>query len=433
MLLLLSTLILPLLPCIYVLVTYPLTPKLHLLLPPLLLSFVLSFVLSILLIPRIKHYPLKAGLFGKDLGKRGTKNENVKVPESLGLVSGVVFLTILLLLLIPFSKFLPERLPDLNSSLISITFMVLLGFTDDVLDWPWRYKVLLPTLATLPLLVAYDGPTSILIPGFLRSFLMSENQLTTIGELVTHIPTVVVDTEAAGAIVNLGLLYLVYMSFLSVFTTNCINIYAGINGLEAGQSYVIGCFVLLHNLLEISNNSLSTPHHFFSAVIILPFLGVTAGLLKFNWYPSSVFVGDTYCYFAGMTLACVGIHGHFSKTLLLFFLPQIANFLWSVPQIFKFVPCPRHRLPRFDSKRGVMLPSNFDCGKGEYRLLKWRSHHEDGKDGPGVNMTVINLTLQLLGPMGEEQLTVILLLLQFACCSLGLLLRYNVGSIFVEE
>jgi UDP-N-acetylglucosamine--dolichyl-phosphate N-acetylglucosaminephosphotransferase len=37
-----------------------------------------------------------------------------------------------------------------------------------------------------------------------------------------------------------------------------------------------------------------------------------------------VFVGDTYCYFAGMSFAVVGVLGHFSKTLLLFFIPQVA-------------------------------------------------------------------------------------------------------------
>ena len=63
-------------------------------------------------------------------------------------------------------------------------------------------------------------------------------------------------------------------------------------------------------------------------------------------YPSAAFVGDTYCYFAGMTFAVIGILGHFSKTMLLFFIPQIANFVYSVPQLFHFVPCPRHRLPR---------------------------------------------------------------------------------------
>ena len=35
------------------------------------------------------------------------------------------------------------------------------------------------------------------------------------------------------------------------FCTNAINIYAGINGLEAGQSYVIGCGILLYGLTQL--------------------------------------------------------------------------------------------------------------------------------------------------------------------------------------
>lgn len=33
--------------------------------------------------------------------------------------------------------------------------MLLLGFADDVLDLRWRYKLLLPTVASMPLLVVY--------------------------------------------------------------------------------------------------------------------------------------------------------------------------------------------------------------------------------------------------------------------------------------
>ena len=66
-----------------------------------------------------------------------------------------------------------------------------------------------------------------------------------------------------------------------------------------------------------------------------------------NRYPSRAFVGDTYTYFAGMTFAVVAIIGHFSKTVLLFFIPQIFNFIYSVPQLFRLVPCPRHRLPKY--------------------------------------------------------------------------------------
>jgi len=64
-------------------------------------------------------------------------------------------------------------------------------------------------------------------------------------------------------------------------------------------------------------------------------------------YPATVFVGDTYCYFAGMSFAVVAILGHFSKTMLLFFIPQVFNFIFSVPQLFHLVPCPRHRLPKY--------------------------------------------------------------------------------------
>ena len=69
------------------------------------------------------------------------------------------------------------------------------------------------------------------------------------------------------------------------------------------------------------------------------------------------FVGDTYCYFAGMVFAVVGILGHFSKTMLLLFIPQIVNFIYSCPQLFKLVPCPRHRLPKFNETDGLMYPS----------------------------------------------------------------------------
>jgi UDP-N-acetylglucosamine--dolichyl-phosphate N-acetylglucosaminephosphotransferase len=54
---------------------------------------------------------------------------------------------------------------------------------------------------------------------------------------------------------------------------------------------------------------------------MIPFLFCALALFKWNRFPSKVFVGDTFCYCAGMTFAVVGILGHFSKTLMLFFIP----------------------------------------------------------------------------------------------------------------
>ncbi|KAI8014495.1 Villin-4 [Camellia lanceoleosa] len=57
-----------------------------------------------------------------------------------------------------------QWLVEYNVALASICFMILLGFVDDVLDVPWRVKLLLPSIAALPLLMAYAGHPTIVIP-----------------------------------------------------------------------------------------------------------------------------------------------------------------------------------------------------------------------------------------------------------------------------
>lgn len=103
---------------------------------------------------------------------------------------------------------------------------------------------------------------------------------------------------------------------------------------------------------------------------MLPFVGTCAGLLAWNRHPALVFVGDTFCYIAGQALACAGVLGHFSKTLLLFFLPQVFNFLLSCPQLFGFVPCPRHRVPTVHRETMSLYPSIavFSPGKPPSKL-----------------------------------------------------------------
>jgi UDP-N-acetylglucosamine--dolichyl-phosphate N-acetylglucosaminephosphotransferase len=187
------------------------------------------------------------------------------------------------------------------------------------------------------------------------------------------------------------------MFALAIFCTNSINILAGVNGLEVGQSIVIGCAILIHNLLELDGPY--RENHIVSLTLVFPFLACCLPLLRQNWYPASIFVGDTFTFFAGMTLAVCGILGHFSKTLLIFFIPQIFNFVYSLPQLFHFVPCPRHRLPSFNPKTG-----NLEGNKKQWNLL--------------------NLVLVLLGPMPEQSLCVVLLLIQIFTCMLGLFLRH---------
>ncbi|KAK8336734.1 hypothetical protein V6Z12_A09G139600 [Gossypium hirsutum] len=354
---------------------------------------VTGFFLTQRMIPVASRYVLKRGLFGFDINKKGTPQGTVEVPESLGIVVGIVFLV--LAILFQYFNFTADSnsltflcnlraiccllfiqwLVEYNAALASICFMILLGFVDDVLDVPWRVKLLLPSIAALPLLMAYAGHTTIIIPKPLISYVGQE-------------------------VLDLGWVYKLYMGLLAVFCTNSINIHAGLNGLEVGQTVVIASAILIHNLMQIgaSSDPEYKQAHAFSIYLVQPLLATSLALLSYNWYPSSVFVGDTYTYFAGMTMAVVGILGHYSETLLIFFLPQVLNFLLSLPQLSGYVKCPRHRLPRFNPETGLLTGT---------------------RDG-----TLINFYLRMVGPKSEKMLCIHLLLVQALGCCFCFMLRY---------
>ncbi|KAK0560753.1 tunicamycin resistance protein [Tilletia horrida] len=230
------------------------------------------------------------------------------------------------------------------SACLSLSSATMLGFLDDVFDIRWRYKLPIPLVSSVPLLVVYytgGGGTHVVVPGFLKAII-------------------------GGGLIDLGPLYYLYISLLSTFCTNSINILAGINGVEVGQSLVIALSLVCNDLLYLderageggSRSSVElVGRHLFSLSLLIPFVGTCIGLLYWNRYPSRVFIGDTFCYFAGQMLAVAGVLGHFSKTLLLFFIPQIFNFLLSCPQLFGLVYCPRHRVPHVDAETMNVHPS----------------------------------------------------------------------------
>ncbi|WAQ80994.1 hypothetical protein PtA15_1A332 [Puccinia triticina] len=372
-----------------------------------------GYFLTSSLIPTLSATLISAGLRGKDLLKgtstggggfltnptstpatspppkpkpKSKLDSQQFIPESTGLIAGSVYvLTLCLFVPIPYyTHLLPESfLPGstaftsasdqgpirppfpLNSltanlaSILSLLSAVFLGFLDDVFDIRWRFKLPIPIIASVPLLTVYAasaGSTDIIVPHIfgLRAFL---------------------GVEKINGLISIGPLYYIYMSMLSTFCTNSINILAGINGVEVGQSIIICLSIICNDLLYIHLDlaEFGLPHrltfgfangskqledrHLFSLCLMMPLLAVMLALIKYNWYPARAFVGDTFCYFAGMAFAVVGILGHFSKTLLLFFIPQILNFLYSTPQLFGILPISRHRLPSRDPHTNTLRPS----------------------------------------------------------------------------
>lgn len=277
------------------------------------------------------------------------------------------------------------------------------------------------------------------------------------------------------------------MSLLSTFCTNSINILAGINGSEVSQALIIAISVILNDLLylpwsigfRIPFHLLGRPtevevggvwsagmaygsrelveRHLLSLYFMLPLVGVCAGFLYHNWYPARAFPGDTLCYVTGMAFAVVGIQAHFSKTLLLFFIPQIFNFLLSCPQLFGLVPCPRHRVPRlvvylsgtrirrrkgenshcrysyrFEAETGLLHPS-----KAEFKdhppsklasfilwtfstlgFVRLTTDPRTGQILDTTNLTILNVFLLRFGPMRENTLVKVLGLSQVRSCEI---------------
>ena len=128
----------------------------------------------------------------------------------------------------------------------------------------------------------------------------------------------------------------------------------------------------------------------------------------------------------------MGNYSHHQLLLVYTTLQQIFNFLLSIPQLFKFIPCPRHRLPKYNRETDLLEPSTVEfCDKDLSRLGKlifWAFRLvrvirvsekivDDHKEKRVVhytstNFTIINLYLNIMGATREDRLTRNLMILQ---------------------
>uniref|UniRef100_A0A7S1AY46 UDP-N-acetylglucosamine--dolichyl-phosphate N-acetylglucosaminephosphotransferase n=1 Tax=Noctiluca scintillans TaxID=2966 RepID=A0A7S1AY46_NOCSC len=404
---------------------------------------VVAFVATSHIIQGMGETFIKAGLRGIDLNKKTTKREDgvlvrpiegIPIPESQGTVCAVVYILVMSVF-IPFAfaydpdAFPHAKLAEFLAALLTIALASFMGFADDVLDLKWRHKIPIPFLCTLPLLLVYrvnGGLTGIMVPHPFR--------------------------ELFGEYLDLGLFFYLAILIQVVFSTHAINIYAGVNGLEAGQSVIMGIAVLIINITQL--HRIPDGHEAYrerqvqSMFLLAPFLCASVALFRLNWFPAKVFVGDTYCYFGGMTLAVVCVVGHANKTLWLLQFPQLLNFVYSLPQLFRFIgiPQPRHRMPWYDTKTGYVINSYTDPFRREElpglgRVVFWilrnfrLAHvvpHADGTFRVS-NLTLINFVMYVCGPSREDVLCCRLLLLQVLSVALCFIVRFGVAGYLFEE
>eukprot|EP00915_Cephaloidophora_sp_WS-2016_P007902 GHVH01010923.1.p1 GENE.GHVH01010923.1~~GHVH01010923.1.p1 ORF type:complete len:397 (+),score=23.47 GHVH01010923.1:111-1301(+) len=346
---------------------------------------------------------------GVDMGKKDGR----RLPEGLGSVVALAFLMAaysfaIFERLISSENFLSKSESIHNSfniAMNSITFMVIYGIMDDILDMGWTSKILLPFGPYLVAMLNYQGPTAIVLPQFLNRWgkylfhvwlgcdkqgsVPIQWQSTSILEREFVYPMVCLKFYENTNALDFGWMFLVWGALVYLFCVNSINIYAGINGLEVGQSIILAITLLVHVVL-CSLRDPESMHLIWCASMLVLFILISFPLFTRNYFPAAVFVGNSYTTFSGVFFASLAFLGHQNRILIPLFSLQLINALISIPQLLRIVPCPRHRVPI----------STVIEKTGEVVMVSSK------------NLTLINVVLEIFGPLTEKCLVNVLLSMQ---------------------
>jgi len=375
------------------------------------IAYVLSsYIITYRFVPLFMPLMEMLGLHGIDLNKT-ISDPPTYIPEALGLAVGVA------LVFSCVGKLISLRSTDFLVGVLAVTAATVLGMCDNLMNIRWRTKIAV-SFAIFVLFSTWRTRDRIYVLGRFR------------------VPLVLVWA---------------YTLFFSVFCQNAVNIYAGVNGLEVGQSIIASAFLLAESLKQefmpvrlpagrcadgqkdhpVNDPSSdptdgpaafpageapsegrentsplvlqSTPQprrfHFLltdpisrlslssGRFISLVFLSASLALYHYNKYPSKVFVGDVYTFCAGAVYAVCASEMGLLPVAPLYYFMQLINFGLSLPQLLGVIPCPRHRLPTFDPDTGLL-------------------------SGKPSNWNVINQYLRFVGPRSERRLVYELLGIQ---------------------
>ena len=175
----------------------------------------------------------------------------------------------------------------------------------------------------------------------------------------------------------------------TIFCSNSINILSGVNGVEVIQVIVMSMSFMCMDILDGRQD-------IFPGLIT----STSIALFWFNCYPARIFVGDTFTTYGGCAIAWMTFTRRCYITTAVMMIPQGVNFMLSLPQLFGYKHCPRHRLPRWNQSLDMLETSG--------------------------NGTLLNWILECVGPMHEARLTILVGLLQTFFASIALTL-YPMG------
>jgi len=271
-------------------------------------SFLISLIVCLLVLPSYIKKAKQVGITGLDIHKPS-------VP-AIAECGGVILILAYLIGLFFFIPFIGDMLnaDTLNAEIIGTAATVLLaafvGLVDDIYETRWRIKVLTPLLGGIPLAVLRLARPTLQTPFGVLDFTKSG------------------PFGLAGEI----LFFIILLPVVVTACANAVNMFAGLNGLEAGSSAIMALALLV---LAVRENK---PEGY---IILTPFLGALLAFLFFNKYPSKIFPGDVGTFGMGAVIACAAILADLERAALIMFIPYIINAALFFIGKLKRVPPPR--------------------------------------------------------------------------------------------
>lgn len=176
----------------------------------------------------------------------------------------------------------------MNAILIGSFIVIITGLIDDIKPIPAKYK-LLGQIAGASIIPLYGG-------------------------------IILKDISAFGIYINFGFLAPIITILFIVAIMNCINLIDGLDGLAGGISAI---YFLMIGIIAIMFNS-----NGLDVILSFIMLGATLGFLWHNFYPASIFMGDSGSLFLGYIISVIALLGYKNVTFTSLIVPI---FLLAIP------------------------------------------------------------------------------------------------------
>ncbi len=240
-------------------------------------EFFLALVLTLILTPVARVLAFKLGAVDRPSKRKIHKNI---IPRFGGLSIFVSFVIAVIFALVFLRTFGIKLRPNETLPLIGILYggalITFLGLIDDLSGIPALWKLAGQVIAS-GIAVYFGAQILFVSTPFTRVMMLG----------VWAVPVTIVWMTAM---------------------TNAINLIDGLDGLASGITLIAGA-----TLFAVSIKM----GQYDSAILLAALAGTAAGFLRYNFFPASIFLGDSGSLFFGFMLACASIVGVLKSTLVI--------------------------------------------------------------------------------------------------------------------